>query len=297
MSEVNLDGFQDPWEHIRLLSDPTRNAALVDMLVSLAPQRVVVEVGCGTGLLSCVAARAGASRVIAVEPTLLWTHARDLVAANHLGDQVEVLPGRIQDLEPRPAGLVFSELLNADPFLEGVLDAMECAASWLGPDGIIAPNTLKVWAALIRDNSSAVEARVARDQVRQISARFNLTDAPLQDLLSNPGTYAYVTTAVELASTPVLLWSLALGTSQRPASRSAELTTTDPGPIGGVVVWFEAHYADGIVLHNAPQTGGSHWGHLVSTWPEEQGTRAGEVVKVQVHVDGGSVRVHPVLGN
>lgn len=291
MSDVDLDGFSDPWEHIRLLADPTRNAALVDMIVSLAPQRVVVEVGCGSGLLACVAAKAGAKKVYAVEPTPLWADARDLIAANGLESVVEVLPGRIQDVARREADLVFSELLNADPFLEEVLDAMEAAAAWLRPGGLVAPRRLRVWGALVRDGGSAKEARVARQQVAALGERFGLNVQPVHDLIADPGEYAYVTSSVSLASEPVLLWDIAVGTDQRPDDLETVMTATEAGPVGGAVVWFEADYADGVVLHNAPSGGGGHWGHLVSAWPDEIGVRGGESVDVSVEVDGGSVRV------
>ena len=52
-----LEGFADPWEHVRLLSDAHRNKALLDVLGRHVPGRSVLEVGCGTGLLSLIAAR------------------------------------------------------------------------------------------------------------------------------------------------------------------------------------------------------------------------------------------------
>ena len=62
-------GFANPWEHLRLLSDPDRNQALVTLLERRAPGATVAEIGCGTGLLSLVAARLGAKKVFAIEPT------------------------------------------------------------------------------------------------------------------------------------------------------------------------------------------------------------------------------------
>src|SRR5690606_20161346 len=144
------------WEHVRLLSDRPRNDALITLLRRHAPGARVLEVGCGTGLLSCVAAKLGAARVYAVEPTPLAEEARRLVAHNGLEGVVEVLEAPIEELTPRPVDLAFSELLNADPFYEGLVPAMEAAAAW---GGRLAPRRLRVWTALVRDDSSAREHR------------------------------------------------------------------------------------------------------------------------------------------
>ena len=57
---MDLSQFADPWEQLRLLSDAPRNALLIELLRRRAPGARVLEVGCGTGLLSCAAAALGA---------------------------------------------------------------------------------------------------------------------------------------------------------------------------------------------------------------------------------------------
>ena len=124
-----LEGFANIWEHSRLLSDNTRNQALIDLLKRHAPGKRVLEIGCGSGLLSCIAAKLGAEHVLAIEPTAVIEVARELVARNQLTDRVRLLEGRIQDLTPQPVDFAFSELLNADPFYEDVVDVMNAAAT------------------------------------------------------------------------------------------------------------------------------------------------------------------------
>ena len=137
---MHPEGFADLWEHVRLLSDDGRTDALVRLLERHAPGRRVLEVGCGTGLLSCVAAALGAREVVAVEPTGQADLARQLVHAAGLGDRVEVVEAAIEDLSPRPMDLVFSELLNADPFAEGVVEVSRAARAWLADGGLLAPS-------------------------------------------------------------------------------------------------------------------------------------------------------------
>ena len=290
---VLLAGFEEPWEHVRLLSDATRTEQLVALLKAHAPDSVVTEVGCGTGLLSCIAARLGAKKVFGVEPTPLWSQARRLVEANGLQDVVEIVPGRVQDVGEKPSDLVFSELLNADPFLEEVVEAMRGAAAWVKPGGVLAPSRLQVFAALIRDGSSAAEVRQARASVGALGAEYDLDLQPLQSCIGQAGVYSYISSNVVLAGPPVRVWDIALGTEQDPEPMvSLELPVDEPGPVGGAVVWFEADYLAGGTMHNRPDTP-NHWGNLVCAWPEEIGVRMGGSVSVDVVLEEHHVEVRP----
>jgi SAM-dependent methyltransferase len=294
-------GFANPWEHVRLYSDAPRNDAMIALLARRAPGARVVEVGCGTGLLSCVAARLGARHVVAIEPTPLAAVAAELVAANGLSHLVEVVHARVEDVPPRPVDLAFSELLNADPFSEGVLPAMAAVAPWvsrggsnglLAPGllapGLLAPRRLRVWAALARASGSAREARLARAQVRGIGARYGLVTGPLEACLDTPLAYVSVTTTEPPAGPAALAWDLALGTDARPAPVTLALTAAEAGPLAGVLLWFDAELDEGLVLANPPGAGG-HWGQLLCAFADERGVRAGEVLTVSLAVEGSAV--------
>ncbi|MBN2798409.1 MAG: 50S ribosomal protein L11 methyltransferase [Deltaproteobacteria bacterium] len=282
---MDLSLFANPWEHLRLLSDAPRNEALLELLRRRAPGNRVLEIGCGTGLLSLAAAKLGARKVYAVEPTPLVEVAEQLVRDNGLQGIVEVLRGEVQDLAPRPVDLVFSELLNADPFVEGVLDASAAGAEWLAPRGHLAPSRLRVWAALVREPGSAQEARAARDQVRALASRLDLNLGSLLDALGDAGPYSYVAAAPALASAPALIWDLALGTDEEPEEeRVVPLLPLEPGPVGGVVLWFEAQLDEGLVMSNAPGVSG-HWGQLVCAWDRELGGRADRPIPIRFSVD------------
>lgn len=287
-------GFANPWEHVRLYSDAPRNDAMIALLARRAPGARVVEVGCGTGLLSCVAARLGARHVVAIEPTPLASVATELVAANGLSHLVEVVHARVEDVPPRPVDLAFSELLNADPFSEGVLPAMAAVAPWLAPGapdappGRLAPRRLRVWAALARASGSAREARLARAQVRGIGARYDLVTGPLEACLDTPLAYVSVTTTEAPAGPAALAWDIPLGTAAGPAPVTLALTATEPGPIAGVLLWFDAELDDDLVLANPPGAGG-HWGQLLCAFADERGVRAGDAVHVALSVEGTAV--------
>lgn len=213
---MDLDGFDDPWEHVRLLSDSPRNEVLFELLRRHAPGSVVAELGAGTGLMSLVAARLGAKKVYAIEPSAQWHTAAELVERNGLGHIVEVLPARIEELEPRPVDLLFSELLNADPFAEGLLDAMDAGAAWVKPGGRLAPRRLRLWAALVGAPESADEVERAATMMRQMASTHGLDLDPLIHTLDRLEAYAYLAPTIAPIGPPALLCDVELGAGEEP---------------------------------------------------------------------------------
>jgi histone-arginine methyltransferase CARM1 len=92
--------------------------------------KVVLYVGCGTGILSIFAAQAGAKRVYAVEASDMADMAVLLIAANGLHDVVRVIKGKIEEIEvPEKVDVIISEpmgfMLVHERMLESYIVARE----------------------------------------------------------------------------------------------------------------------------------------------------------------------------
>ncbi len=291
--ELPID-FADPWEHVRLLSDHARNDVLVEMLRRRAPGKTVLEVGCGTGLLSCVAARLGATHVYAVEPTALVERARAFVAANDLGDRVTVLHGTVEELDPVPVDVVFSELLNADPFTEGVVSAMRSAARWVVPGGFLSPRRLKVYVALAWATESPEEHQHARSEVSRLCGAVGLDPTLLLGTLEAPHPHRFFTHAERPLSLPVLAFDVPLGEAGRiPAEAEVVVRSTVDGELGGALVWFSGEVDDDLWMTNPPGAG-THWGQMVCGWSRPLKVRRGQSVRLHVSTAGTHLLVRPV---
>ena len=66
----------------------------------LFKDKVVLDVGTGSGILAIWAAKAGAARVYAIEYTDMAKHARALVAHNNVADIVQVMQVNSHLLQP-----------------------------------------------------------------------------------------------------------------------------------------------------------------------------------------------------
>ncbi|OXA59891.1 Protein arginine N-methyltransferase 1 [Folsomia candida] len=107
--------------------------------------KTVLDIGCGTGILSMFAANAGASRVIGVECSNIATHARTIVKANQLDDVVTIIKGKVEEVE-LPDGIekvdiIISEWMGYCLFYESMLETVLYARDkWLKPGGMLFPD-------------------------------------------------------------------------------------------------------------------------------------------------------------
>uniref|UniRef100_A0A1E1X2U3 type I protein arginine methyltransferase n=1 Tax=Amblyomma aureolatum TaxID=187763 RepID=A0A1E1X2U3_9ACAR len=102
--------------------------------------KVVLDVGAGSGILSFFAVQAGARKVFAVEASSMAKHAECLVYHNKLSDKVVVIPGKIEEISlPEPVDVIVSEPMGYMLFNERMLETYLHAKKWLKPHGKMFP--------------------------------------------------------------------------------------------------------------------------------------------------------------
>ena len=86
----------------QMLADHNRMAAYHSAILGNADvfkDKVVMDVGTGSGILACWAAQAGARKVYAIEYTDMAKHARQVMKANGVDDIVTVIQGAVEDIK------------------------------------------------------------------------------------------------------------------------------------------------------------------------------------------------------
>jgi len=118
--------------------------------------KVVLDVGCGTGILSMFAAKAGAKMVIGVDMSSIVDHAKQIVKDNKLDDVVTIIRGKVEEIS-LPEGvdkvdIIISEWMGYCLFYESMLDTVLYARDkWLAPNGLMFPDRATLYVCGIED--------------------------------------------------------------------------------------------------------------------------------------------------
>jgi SAM-dependent methyltransferase len=136
--------------HLGMLHDTARMDAFRRAIdATVQPGDVVVDLGCGTGVLSFMACEAGARKVYAIEGGPVIDVARELAADNGFDDRIEFLAGwSIEIGIPEPADVLISETIGNAGFNEGIVAwAVDARQRLLRPDAARIPERLRLWVA------------------------------------------------------------------------------------------------------------------------------------------------------
>ncbi|GAB2282429.1 Protein arginine N-methyltransferase 3 [Dionaea muscipula] len=285
--------------HREMLSDKARMDAYSKAILnnpSLLKGSVVMDVGCGTGILSLFAAQVGASRVLAVEASdkmavvarqiakdngLLWDESSN--SKDQATGVVNVVHGMVEELdkslqiEAHSIDILLSEWMGYCLLYESMLSSVLFARDkWLKPGGAILPDTasmfaagfggggtsLPFWENVYGFNMSCVGKELLADA----------SEAPIIDIVE----------ACDIVTKSALLQTFDLVTMKLEDMDFTSFIELEPNSGSGagstwcygVVLWFETGFTSRFckemptVLSTSPFTSRTHWSQTILTFKE-----------------------------
>jgi protein arginine N-methyltransferase 1 len=290
--------------------------------------KVVLDVGSGTGVLAMWCAQAGAKKVYAVEATPMAAHARRLVQANGLADVVEVIQSKVEDIElPCKVDVIVSEWMGYLLVRESMLDSVIYARDrWLKDGGALYPSHAQIcWGALTNEFGHEENAEAFQEAMgdwsrflKMIKRDFNLDMSPLSKDFEDENREYYLNQAyyrnlrgdqvlAENTRTTALDLSTVTVDELRVIRESFEMTAAHRGEVTALGSWFITDFRGGrdcptkrqVSLDTGPKAGDTHWGQQVFYLPEAAAVDMGDTLRVtsviQRHKDNDRM-VHCTMG-
>lgn len=256
--------------HEEMIKDDVRTKTYMHSILRnrhLFEGKVVLDVGCGTGILSLFAAKAGARKVIGVDMSAIAEHAKEIVRANGFSDVVTIVRGKIEEVE-LPEGIdkvdiIISEWMGYFLLYESMLDSVLYARDkWLAPGGMLFPDQATISLAAAEDAEYRAEKIEWWDDVYGFDmsciGRVALSE-PLVDCVE----------ASQLLSkdTPLVTLDLLTMTKEdaafsAPFSLAIERDDFVHALVGSFDVVFRAAHAP-LTLRTGPKTRPTHWKQTV----------------------------------
>eukprot|EP00033_Pygsuia_biforma_P000256 GCRY01000317.1.p1 GENE.GCRY01000317.1~~GCRY01000317.1.p1 ORF type:complete len:333 (+),score=44.77 GCRY01000317.1:144-1142(+) len=154
-----FDSYSHFGIHEEMLKDSVRTnnyRLAIERNPHIFKDKVVLDVGCGTGILCMFAARAGAKKVIGIDCASIIEQAKQIVKDNKLDHIVSLVRGKVEEVV-LPDGIekvdvIISEWMGYCLFYESMLETVLCARDkWLVPGGAIFPDKATLYLCGIED--------------------------------------------------------------------------------------------------------------------------------------------------
>ncbi|RPD59953.1 S-adenosyl-L-methionine-dependent methyltransferase [Lentinus tigrinus ALCF2SS1-6] len=158
---TSRDYYADSYAHFgiheEMLKDTVRTGSYRNAIINnphLFQDKLVLDVGCGTGILSMFAAKAGAKHVVGVDMSNIIDQAAKIVEANGFKDRITLVKGKLEEvtLPFEKFDIIISEWMGYFLLYESMLDTVLLARDkYLQPGGLIFPDVATLYLAAIED--------------------------------------------------------------------------------------------------------------------------------------------------
>lgn len=232
-----------------MLRDGARIEAYTRALASvITPESVVLDLGAGIGTFSLLAARLGAARVYAVDPSETIAVAEEHARENGLAERIRFIHARATELElPEQVDVIVSDLASALPLFEESLTSILSARDrFLRAGGALIPQRDRLLCAPVSDAELYASIVGPWRSVDGVSLSAG-------ERLALNAAHARVVDPARIAAEPRAWAELDYATLQSPDVHAAlQWELGAPAVVHAIALWFESTLRDGITISSGP---------------------------------------------
>ena len=290
-SENELDYYFDSYSymdiHQEMLSDWIRTEAYRDSMLKnqhLFKDKIVMDIGCGTGILSMFAAKSGAKHVYAVEMADVYKVAQEIVKKNGFGDKITILNGKVEEIElpVEKVDIIVSESMGYLLLFEGMFDSVLWARDkYLAKNGMLFPDRATIHLAGLDDlKFNSKKRQMYYNQFQCNLARMN-EFVNLEPLVDTCNSDAIITNEAVIADIDLMTCTL----KDLDLVAGYQIKAEKRGFVSGLVSWFDVYFSFGkehIVLSTSPFEEQTHWKQGIMYFNTDLPVEVGDVIRGSV---------------
>ncbi|KAI0071772.1 S-adenosyl-L-methionine-dependent methyltransferase [Panus rudis PR-1116 ss-1] len=274
---TSRDYYADSYAHFgiheEMLKDTVRTGSYRTAIVNnahLFKDKLVLDVGCGTGILSMFAAKAGAKHVVGIDMSNIIDQAQKIIEANGFKDKITLVKGKLEEAELpiKEFDIIISEWMGYFLLYESMLDTVLVARDkYLKPGGLIFPDVANLYLAAIEDNDYKEEKINFWDNVYGFDYSCIKDIALREPLVDTVELKAVVTN-------PCLIKSIDLRTVKKEDLTFTvpfSLTATRNDYVHAFLAWFDISFEathTKVKFSTGPHAKYTHWKQTVFYTPE-----------------------------
>ena len=258
--------YRDVAMHKVMLQDVIRTDAYAKSIKEVVkPEHTVLDFGCGTGVLAMFAARAGASKVIAVDRSPFIKTAREIAHRNSF-DNIDFYHDDHQSLQlDQKVDVIVSEWMGHCLFYEAMLEPLLAIRDrYLAKDGVMIPAEVSLHAGLVCDEDLLEDLSFLRDQPYDIDFS-PIAHVPFQQ------TELVTLDPESLLENTAHLGSLSMRTISKAETPRVFTGTIKPDRNAEILAlcgWFSSELSQGVTLGTGPNDMPTHWDQILFPLPD-----------------------------
>lgn len=273
-----------------MLSDIVRTSCYHKSITpNIFTNKVVMDVGTGSGILAIFSAKAGAKKVYGIEFSSCANYAKKLIESNNLQNKNVVINKKIEDIkenEIEKVDIIVSEPLGVLLVNERMLESFLIARDhFLKPDGIMNPSKATMFFLPFSDQA------LYENNLSQISffTDTNFFDINMSSLYSDAlnekmskvivGPYSPQCHISNIPITKTFDFKTIKTEELLNFSVYLEFIINSPCLIHGLASWFDAELCNNIILSTSPTNPITHWYQTRLLFKEPLAVNKGQKVK------------------
>lgn len=268
--------------HYDMLSDKIRTESYRNAIlnnIETFKDKIVLDLGCGTSILSMFSATAGAKKVYALDQSDIIYHAMDIIMENNLHNVIKPIKGRLENTKlEEKMDIIVSEWMGYFLLFEGMLDSVIYARdNYLKPGGLLLPNKCNIslvangdvdthkkliefWSNVYGYKMNCMKSEVVRE------ASIDIVNS--NHILSEP----YVVKEIDIHTCT---------TGEMDFGSSFQLPITKDGCLTSVVGYFDTFFdlPNKVSFSTGPLATATHWKQTVFFFRDCKEVKRGDIIK------------------